>query len=492
MNAVLFLILVFIGLLFAWPIRGTLLGHSVGAMLPGAILGLATAMYLDVTGNEMYLLAAAGAVGCYYGGKLSYIETCDLVYGSNPPENFKLGMIGLAIKGAMWFGFTGAVISITINRSAYNDPLLLTAMVAGLPVAGLLGRLMFNQPHNVRRGIVPKIYFSKKKQEVWGGMLLMILYLAAFMIIRGDTAGLAPVIGGIIGGGIGFPFAHYLQFLFRYNPDCVRFNAKLAMPTWKLMEMTFGAIGGLGVAVGVLFRGLAVPSINFLSARWIGFIWILLLAGWETARTLFFKYHTPEKLLENWVDEGQISEAQYRQMHMQAESTKLPVYVRFVKYFDNEAMTALYCFLPMLLIFSGNWQVARVVSCSLILYVAAYRAMNRFSPTRAFGYTANGVPAKTVYMKSMYYRLMGAVSIAAVAGMLLYDLTSGCSITVMWMAYTLGCLAYILLFIWLSTVQITKKRGYTEAIQLYGNMRTMTLFYLISAMIIYMITNSVS
>lgn len=488
METGLFLALVFVGLLFAWPIRGTMMGHAIGAMLPGAILGLATAMFLGASGNDVYIIAAAGVAGCYYGGKLTYIETCALVYGSNPPEAFARGMIGLAVNGAAWFGFAGGVISIAAKSADYSNPLLLLCLIAALPVAGFIGRRIFNRPHNANTGRFPRIYFSKTKQESWGGMLFMIAVLAAFILIWGEPAGLAPLLGGIVGGAIGFPLAHYLQFLFCYNPACVRFNEKLRLPTWKLMEMTFGAVGGLGVAVGVLFLNKLDIADNILSARWIGFVWLAALACWEIARTISYKYKHPADMIDSWFEKGRITEKEKKKMAPLSESGRTPSVIRFIKNYDYDMMTLLYCYVPMLLIFSGNWQTARIVSCSLILYVMAYRAENRFNPVRSIVYTANGVPAKTNGLNKSHYRILLFLSILAVTALLIGDLTVGCGITLMWIIYTIGCLSYILLYLWHNFMRSVGGGSDADALKKKGELHTMTVFYLVCTIVILLLS----
>ena len=99
-----------------WGIRGDF-GHIIGAMYPGAALGLAFAY---VSGQRslflwMPILAALSAFGIGSGGTMSY----GILHGyaqSDTLLNYGYGFLTLFLQGSAWGTFGGALIGLMLER----------------------------------------------------------------------------------------------------------------------------------------------------------------------------------------------------------------------------------------------------------------------------------------------------------------------------------------------------------------------------------------
>jgi hypothetical protein len=81
-----------------WGLRGSVGGGSLGAMIPGAMIGLVLCVLLDRQ-SDAGLIAAFAAVGVGFGGQETYGQTVGL---SLQPETFWWAILGFVIKGAAW------------------------------------------------------------------------------------------------------------------------------------------------------------------------------------------------------------------------------------------------------------------------------------------------------------------------------------------------------------------------------------------------------
>jgi len=106
---------------YGWGYRG-IVGHEGGAMVPGAMLGMA--LCLGSGRPDWYRRAAVagllGAVGWAWGGSLSYMEhTLYAVSDSFPDVLY--GYTMLFFLGALWAGIGGGVLGLAIL--AVVDPI---------------------------------------------------------------------------------------------------------------------------------------------------------------------------------------------------------------------------------------------------------------------------------------------------------------------------------------------------------------------------------
>ncbi|MCL1952151.1 MAG: hypothetical protein FWF60_04920, partial [Oscillospiraceae bacterium] len=86
-SILLFIAISTVALSYGWGMRGTTLGGEKGAMLPGALMGLLLALFSGspFLREHFYLLGAAGALGMYFGGSMSYMQTIGFGSDRNPP-----------------------------------------------------------------------------------------------------------------------------------------------------------------------------------------------------------------------------------------------------------------------------------------------------------------------------------------------------------------------------------------------------------------------
>ena len=261
---------------YGWGMRGTLLGHGKGAMLPGALLGICIA-YLsgDLVMQECWLyFAAVGAAAMYFGGGMTYGQTIGLVIKKDANQRFKHGVFGLSLKGFMWFGLAAAYLAFATQaffNTIYSTAEIIVAALA--PIAlGLIGDQIFNRPWDQKAGRYPKIYFSLGRRESWGGYLLAMLGICVLAAINGDAFTLVMTAVSAIGGAIGWFVAILFYYISEYPLKNGKYlfgklKEKKLIGGWKIMECTLGAIGGLMTCVGFLIaRAVQNPLEGFWSA----------------------------------------------------------------------------------------------------------------------------------------------------------------------------------------------------------------------------------
>lgn len=255
------LLIVTVGVSYGWGMRGTLIGHGKGAMVPGAILGMCVAFLSGnaVLADNWLILAALGAAGMFFGGGMTYGQTIGLVIDKYPAPHFWRGALGLSLKGFLWFGIAGAFLGMgaqAVFGGVYSAGECVAAAL--LPAALFpLGVRLFNRPHDAEKGIFPKPYFSKTRPECWGGYLLILAELCVFAAVKGDRFTLVWTAFAALGGGIGW----FVAILFYYVTHHPLKNGRYLLGSmqrnglidnWKIMECTLGAIGGLAAAAGFL------------------------------------------------------------------------------------------------------------------------------------------------------------------------------------------------------------------------------------------------
>ncbi len=210
-----------------WGLRGSIGGGSLGAMIPGAMIGLVLCLLLD-RHSDSGLIAAFAAIGVGFGGQETYGQTVGL---SLLPETFWWAILGFVIKGAAWGLLGGAFIGIALDRQRHTTAQLLAGF-AIMVLGTWLGWQYLNSPK--------LIYFSnrldKPREELWAGLWLGGLLLLAWL--RSRVPSLFALYGAI-GGGIGFGVGASLQPMGRVV------WAGMPLGWWKAMELTFGGLLGL-------------------------------------------------------------------------------------------------------------------------------------------------------------------------------------------------------------------------------------------------------
>ncbi|MEX2262978.1 MAG: hypothetical protein WD696_13565 [Bryobacteraceae bacterium] len=234
-----------------WMLRGYIGGSSLGAMIPGSMIGLALCLLLN-RHRDAGLIAAFAAVGIGFGGQETYGQTVGL---SVQPETFYWGILGFFIKGGKWGLLGGALIGIALTRDRYSDKDLIASFA--LMVAGTYaGWKLLNEPK--------LIYFSnpidQPRAELWFGLLLGAIVMLLYLSWQGGAA--LPwrfALWGALGGSIGFAAGAAAQVWGRHNMPVFPFG------WWKFMEMTFGFLLGLGFGICAWRNRKEIPAQPALS-----------------------------------------------------------------------------------------------------------------------------------------------------------------------------------------------------------------------------------
>jgi len=210
-----------------WGLRGSIGGGSLGAMIPGAMIGLVLCHLLDRRADAGFV-AAFAAIGVGFGGQETYGQTVGL---SLLPETFWWAILGFVVKGAAWGLLGGAFIGIALDRRRFSNTQILVGF-AIMVLGTWLGWQLVDNP----KWIYFSNRFDRPREEVWAGLWLGGLLLLAWL--RSRVPSLFALYGAV-GGGIGFGVGASLQPLGK--------AAWAAMPLgwWKAMELTFGALLGL-------------------------------------------------------------------------------------------------------------------------------------------------------------------------------------------------------------------------------------------------------
>ncbi len=217
-----------------WGLRGFIGGGPLGAMIPGAMIGLLTALLLRQPAHAAWL-ACCGALGVGLGGQMTYGQTVGL---SLKPETFGWAMLGFAIKGGVWGLAGGALLGAGLRRGREGWSqrrflaalaLMLAATWAGWRLVNVPKRIYFSDPLN------------RPREEVWAGLLAGAL---AFLLAESrGPLGRLPwrfALCACAGGALGFPLGAAVQAWGRMS------GVLSWLDWWKVMEFGFGALLGAG------------------------------------------------------------------------------------------------------------------------------------------------------------------------------------------------------------------------------------------------------
>ena len=302
---------------YGWGYRGVV-GHEGGAMVPGAMLGLA--LCLGSGRLDWHRRAAVaglfGAVGWAWGGSLSYMEHTFYVTSDSFPD-VAYGYAMLFFLGGLWAGIGGAILglALTLPRSRLQqlarpfvavcavflatylyfvfDPELRDAyerftvdyfhdgdwlaaltvlIVSGLywllrrddrsatslffwcAVAWWVGYLGFTKLGGLE--LAPPY-----RSESWGGVTGILAVLMVYLVRERNRAALMLCLYGLVGGGIAFVLAVFIR-----HPIWVSWGPFAQwgkqLPQWKIAEESFGFLMGLAIAFGAvrLIRGGLAPA----------------------------------------------------------------------------------------------------------------------------------------------------------------------------------------------------------------------------------------
>jgi hypothetical protein len=267
-----------------WGIRGQY-GHETGAMIAGLLLGLTLVLLACPRAPAFPALRAVAwcAIAIGFGGSMTYGQTVGLTHDPALVGNWaalRWGLLGLALKGALWIGFAGLFLGMGLGGVRYRTSEIALVLTSMLGLC-LLGLLTLNRPFDPAHHILPRFYFSadwrfrpgaelKPRPEVWGAYLFAFLGLLGYCArIRGDKLARNLGLWAALGGALGFPLGQCLQAYHAWNlPDFAQgWPARLdaVMNWWNWMETTFGAVMGGTLGLGLwLNRHRIRPDLNAL------------------------------------------------------------------------------------------------------------------------------------------------------------------------------------------------------------------------------------
>jgi len=392
-SIVMFIAVSTLAMSYAWGMRGTNLGGEKAAVLPGAVMGTMLAVF---SGSRFllknaYILSAIGAMGMYFGGHMSYMQSVGLTSNKFPPDDFKRGMTGLFVKGGVWFGVFGAVAGMFLSFMSgahYQNPRTVLLLFGLMPVAVFIGERIFDRPFDAKKGVHPKIYFSVNRQDGIGVVLGVLAELIVFMAVCGDWPSLVLVAGCFITGGLGFPLAVQMHRRARYpNKKGWVFlekpGKKGLIDQWKIAECAFGAMAGIGFSatfllVTRLFPGYAagvagiaeLPNLTGDMAPWIlPAVCAVLMAIVGLAPHIVKRPPTKDEL-DYALSRGLMGHAEHEASMRGAGAEPSKKWLRYEKFFED-AERPVYCILPLCFMFLGSARVAALVSFYFMYYILA-------------------------------------------------------------------------------------------------------------------------
>ena len=385
-------ILLFIGIStvavsYGWGMRGTTIGGEAGAMLPGALMGLFLALFSgsDFLREHFYLLSAAGALGMYFGGSMSYGETVGLISNENPHGKLTRELVGLFVKGGLWFGLFGAAAGMFLSflTGRYYGLKYVLLFFGLMPLFAFCGSRIFDRPYDEDKGIHPRIYFSRTRPEGMGVLFGILVEMALFMIIKKDTVALCLTAGSTLSGGVGWVLAQILQIKGKFPNKkgkrfCGRLYEKGLVDVWKIMECSLGAFAGLGISITFVlivkfsfkwqayYEFMSIPQLTNLRP-WILPAAFVALLGIDMLRHVIKQPPTEEEL--DWqLKRCLISGAEHAIAMRRAGAPPSRAFLAYEK-IAHTALFPIYCVIPLFFLFLGSAGMAQLVSFYVLCYV---------------------------------------------------------------------------------------------------------------------------
>jgi len=225
-----------------WGIRGDF-GHVIGAMLPGAALGLGFAY---VTGQRsmfkwMPILGLLAGLGISTGGMMSY----GILHGyakSDTFINYSYGFFTLVLQGGAWGVFGCALVGLVLEEERLKARewagAVLTVFLSGIAVYHLVVCLA-------------GFHINPPRSDLSIGFTGGAIGLFVWLIRHKKRLGLKAAMLGYIGFGLGMAGGRFLGNASYLQPFPVNH--------WNVMEVSCGFIGGLVFTFGMLGRRFPEP-----------------------------------------------------------------------------------------------------------------------------------------------------------------------------------------------------------------------------------------
>jgi hypothetical protein len=338
-----------------WGIRGDY-GHEAGAMIPGALVGLAVCL---ASGREDWwdragVMGMAGAIGWAFGGQMSYGRVIGYTAASSLPDVL-YGYASLFIIGGLWAGVGSAFLALSVTQSwsfleRFARPLVVLGLVwlvmslTGL-TAGLADRWSLNDTDWIGASsallvagacaaVIPSdrsacaliavlaggwwagylvltgllgLHMTPPRSDNWAGCLGLFAALVVYLRRKKDRAAVMAAGYGFGIGGLGFVLGDFLNMLGRAQWGPIgRYEALQGLDYWKWMEQSFGLVMGLGVGA-VFLTGIrsGLPPANYdapkSGLRTVALLLLLLVMMWsnlfKNARTWVSRNALPQDVL---------------------------------------------------------------------------------------------------------------------------------------------------------------------------------------------------
>jgi hypothetical protein len=187
-----------ITMLLGWGLRGYIGGGPFGAMIPGAMIGLAVCLLLGLPARDAAMVTVFAVAGVGLGGEMTYGQTLRFL---RDVDTVGFGTTGTTVKGAVWGLSSGLFLAIGLLHPRIEKRIVVTGMI--LLFAGmLLGFKLINDPK--------LIYFSdrinKPRAESWAaiafGAMLFLAWLRIKLPARDFKVVLSFVLWGTMGGEV--------------------------------------------------------------------------------------------------------------------------------------------------------------------------------------------------------------------------------------------------------------------------------------------------
>lgn len=246
-----------------WCLRGQF-GHEYGAMIPGALAGLAAALSSvdERKRGRVRALAVAGALGMAVGGVLSYGS---LFAALSDPGQMIRATTALVVRGATWGCIAGAAMGMALSNTRYTwlDLLWLT------PVAVFW----------YATGNVPEGDSLSAGGMDWELPVVAAAFAVWLLVVKRDRPALLVAACLACGFGLGLASAGWLVAAGPYTG--------IDADWWKIGEFVWGLAGGacLGLALYVLDEDHLRPADP--NVRRGGWAATVFLAWWIPCRNGF-------------------------------------------------------------------------------------------------------------------------------------------------------------------------------------------------------------
>jgi len=286
-----------------WGFRGDY-GHEAGAMVPGALLGLAICISSGRPDwrSRAAIMGMCGAIGWAFGGQMSYAKITGYTAASSLLDVF-YGYACLFLIGGLWAGIGSAILAMSVTQSRsyleqFARPLIVLGLVwLLLHLTGVTDRLAARWSlHDTNwvgassalavsgvcavlfprdRGACAMIavlatgwwagylvlvgllglHMTPPRSDNWAGCIGLFAALLAYLHRRRDRTAVMLAGWGFLIGGVGFVLGNFVNMLGRAQWGPIgRYEVLHGLDYWKWMEQGFGLIMGLGVGAVFLRR----------------------------------------------------------------------------------------------------------------------------------------------------------------------------------------------------------------------------------------------